>query len=506
MPIRLSGMVSGLDTDAIVKELMSAQSQKKVKVQNNKTQAEWKKEIWDELNTKIYALYTEKLSSLKLQGTYLTKKAESSNSDKVGASATNASNGSYTVEVKSVASAQYVTGADISSKGLTKDSTLVSAGMSAGQTIVVKTGKDLDKEYRYTVTADSKVSDFTSMLQSQGLNASFDNATGRFYISSKETGKDNKFTMVSEGAAAGTDLTALGLQDITVTEAENGKAAASSSEVAVIAGSDAEVILNGATINSSSNTIQTNGLTIEAKAKTSAGEKINISVSNNTEGVYDKVKEFVKSYNELVTEMYTKYSAKRAKGYDMLTDEQKKEMSDEQVELWEDKIKSTLLRRDDTLNSLLNTFRSKLQETVTVDGTAYSLSSFGIVSGDYSEHGKIHINGNIEDSFYGSKEDQLKKALDENPEAVSKAMSKIMEGVYNSLTEAMSASKISSALTFYNDKQLQTQIDDYEKELTKWETRLTDLEERYYKQYSKMESAIAKLQSEQNSLAGFLGN
>ena len=141
MPIRMSGMISGLDTDAIIKELMSAQSMKKTTLEQNKEKLSWKKEKWEDLNTKIYALYTEKLSSLKMQGSYLAKKATSSNPDKADATATTASSGSYELTVSKLASSQFVTGADISSKGLKKNSTLVEAGMTVGQTITVKLDK-----------------------------------------------------------------------------------------------------------------------------------------------------------------------------------------------------------------------------------------------------------------------------------------------------------------------------------------------------------------------------
>ena len=57
MPIRMSGMISGMDTEALIKELMSAQSAKKTKLEQKKTKLEWKKEKWAELNTKIYKLY-----------------------------------------------------------------------------------------------------------------------------------------------------------------------------------------------------------------------------------------------------------------------------------------------------------------------------------------------------------------------------------------------------------------------------------------------------------------
>ena len=88
MQIRLSGMISGLDTDAIVKELMSAQSMKKTKIEQKKTKAEWKQDKWKELNTKLYALYTEQVGKLKLQSSYMTKKVTSSNSSAVAFDAT----------------------------------------------------------------------------------------------------------------------------------------------------------------------------------------------------------------------------------------------------------------------------------------------------------------------------------------------------------------------------------------------------------------------------------
>ena len=187
MPIRLGGMISGLDTDAIVKELMSAQSLKKTNVENKKTKLEWKKEKWEDLNTKIYSLYTEKLSNLKLQGSYLTKKVTSSDDSRVKATATNAANGSYSIEVKQLASGQYVTGADISEKNLKKSSLLSDAGMSVGQTITIGTTKEdtenggrVPETTTFTVTEESTISDLIGKLTEAGLNASFDEKTDRF--------------------------------------------------------------------------------------------------------------------------------------------------------------------------------------------------------------------------------------------------------------------------------------------------------------------------------------
>ncbi|MBO4505792.1 MAG: flagellar filament capping protein FliD [Lachnospiraceae bacterium] len=511
MPIRMSGMISGIDTDAVIKELMAAKSMKKTTLEQNQEKLSWKKEKWEDLNTKIYALYTEKLASLKLEGTYLAKSAASSNSEKATATASTASTGSYELTVSQLASAQFVTGSDISSKNLTGSSKLVDAGMVAGQTITVRVNKSdaAEGEEPYTetnieVTDEMTIRDFTAKLQTAGLNANFDQATGRFYISAKNSGEANKFTMISSQSGE-TGLAALGLGDIDDTLATGGQTAADATTMAVVAAKDAKLVLNGATISSSTNTITANGMTIDLKGTTSEGERITLNVSADTDGIYNKIKDFVKSYNELMKEMYDSYNAASARKYNMLTDDEKEAMTEKQVELWEDKIKGALLRNDTTLNSLMTIFRSSMQGTVEVDGKNYSLANFGIVTGVYTEHGLLHINGDSEDGSYADKEDALKKAIEQDPETTSKALSKLFSGFYDSLTKQMSASSISSALTLYNDKQIQSQIDSYQTQINDWEDRLADLEERYYKQFSSMESSLADLQSKQNQLSGLLG-
>ncbi|MCQ2496836.1 MAG: flagellar filament capping protein FliD [Lachnospiraceae bacterium] len=502
MPIRMSGMVSNLDTDAIIKEMMSAQSLKKTAIEQKKTKLDWKKEKWEEMNTKIYSMYTEKLSSLKLQGSYLTKKATSSNESKAKATATSAAAGSYSLKIDSLASAEFVTGADISGKELKESSKLIDAGMAAGQTISIRTGKDFDKTTEITVDEDTTVKDFIQKLKDAGLNASFDSKNGRFFISAKESGVENGFSI--ESNVTGSDgLEALGLGNIDSELAGKGQVAADKNQMAIVGAKDASIVLNGAVISSTSNTVQANGLTLELIGTTE--DAMSITVGNDTDAVYDKVKDFVKSYNELLDEMTTKYNAASARKYAMLTDDEKEAMSEDQVKLWEDKIKDSLLRNDDTLNSLIQTFRSAMQEGTEVDGVKFSLSSFGIVTGNYTENGKLHINGDSEDTQYSDKTNQLRDALEKDPEKVGKALSDIMSKFYNTLTKKMSATSLSSALTLYNDKQIKSQTDEYEKQISSWETRLTDMEDRYYKQFSTMEKYMADLQSKQSQLSGMLG-
>ena len=116
MAIRMSGMISGLDTESIVKSLMETQQAKKTKIESKKQKLEWKQEIWSGLNTKMYSFYKDYAGKLRFQSNYQTKKATSSDSTKVTVSAnSSATKGTYRVNVKSLAAAQYVTSAKISS-------------------------------------------------------------------------------------------------------------------------------------------------------------------------------------------------------------------------------------------------------------------------------------------------------------------------------------------------------------------------------------------------------
>lgn len=217
------------------------------------------------------------------------------------------------------------------------------------------------------------------------------------------------------------------------------------------------------------------------------------------------VKQFVKDYNTLIDELNKAYYAESARGYEPLTDEQKDAMSDTEVEKWETKIKDSLLRRDNTLGSLLTAMRGALNGAVEVDGKNYSLSSFGICTTKYTERGKLHIYGDQEDPDGMLYDDKLRKAIEEDPEKVMEVLQTISNNLYNTMKDKMKATELSSALTFYNDKKLTKDLTSYKKELTKQEKRLQEIEDRYYKQFAAMETALSKLSSQSSSLASMLG-
>ena len=633
MAMRMTGLVSGMDTESMVKELVSASSEKVNKIKQKKQDVEWKKEIWSGLNTKIYNFYKTQLSAFKSVSNYKTKKATASDETKVTVKAgAGATNGTHSVSVEQTASSAYLTGDNIKIYGksyttyndaglATKFADMTDAsGQSlnlTGQKISISDGtktvkyelggigtdgvaslselnEKLAKEENfkglsasikdgkltftnttaktaddgsksgttYTVKADalgingtvgydkdaadgntvstaftakvannftsadisgstkladlgikvgttfsvngkdfvvddkSTINDFTTAISKMGVSASFDASHGRFYLNASKTGAANDFNLTSGDSSA---LEALGL----------------GSKAEKVDARDAIIYYNKVKYTSDSNTLTVNGLTITAKAKTDSA--VNIEVAADTDSAYNTVKKFVKAYNDLIDEMNKYYNEKDA-GYDALTEDERSKLSDTQIEKWEEKAKQGLLRRDSTLQTLLSGMRTTLNRGVQVtmeDGSTktMTLASLGIVTGDYTENGKLHILGDEDDDQYSSETNTLKNLLESGSDIVGQVIggstntSGVGTQMYDYLRKSMTRIEgVRSTQTFYNDKTLDSEIDDYDDDIDKWDEKLQNLEDKYYDQFSKMESAMAKLQSQQSYLSSLFGS
>jgi len=643
MAIRMTGLISNLDTEGIIKELMQAQNMKKTKIDNKITKLEWKQEKWKELNTKIYKLYTDSLADMKTEGTYLTKKASSSNESKLKVSAgSSAAEGTHSVTVGKLASAQYLTGGVIKPPAgseltqINRATKLADLGFDTSGSSVIKIQTGDNEATVLTVDEDTTIASFIEKCNEAGINASFDDSYDRIFLSAKASGVDNAFRITTGVSSAGDEREALkdvfdfdnlssgqkakvntlidnlrtaslgddgnamteaeealsdylttlqtdkikketeeayraslakeeefdqevldqkitealeaaetqltekatalgtaignyesavadetlstandgglknlGLSDVDFSVDANGEISYSalneSAGASLIKASDGWITYNGAKFEASSNSYTINGLNFTANAVTAEGEAITVTVNKDVDAVYDKVKNFIKQYNELLDEMNKLYNADSARGYDILTDEEREAMTEEQIEKWENKIKDSLLRRDDSLGSLLNTMKTTLAKNVNVNGKNYALSSFGVVTSDYTEKGKLHLLGDSEDAYGKEYADKLKAALSEDADTVMEVFSTIAKDLYDDMSEKMRSSSVNSALTFYNDKQLDKTMKSYKDDLATLEKRLQEIEDRYYKQFTAMEVAMSKLNSQQSSLGSFLG-
>ena len=268
-------------------------------------------------------------------------------------------------------------------------------------------------------------------------------------------------------------------------------------------GQDAEIELNGVVIHQSANQFSIAGLNYDLTG-TSSTETVNVTVSRDTDAVYDSIKSFVDLYNTTIALINDEITEK-SDGYLPLTDDQREELSDDQEKQWEDKARKGILRNDHILSSTVSKMRSSMSSVVPgVSNTKYDiLSEIGITTGDYSERGKLYID-----------ETKLKDALSKDPDAVMELFTKssdtysqkgIAARLYDDLTAGINSlidkAGAESDFSQYDDSILGKQIEDYDEEIDRWEERLEVLEDRYWKQFTAMEEAIQKMNSQSSWLS-----
>lgn len=544
--LRMTGMYSGMDTESIVSQLVKTKSTKVTNLKNEQKKLEWKQTAWQDLNSKIYNMYSKTLSKLRLTSTYSQKTTTSSDTTKATVVAgSSAVNGTQTLEVKALAKSGYLTGAKLAQKKTEEkdtDGTVKSTELSdwttsdklseidsslAGKKISISVGGATAKEIE--ITSDMTINGFVGKLKEAGVNANFDTTNQRFFISSTGTGSAMEFKLTDDDGA----LASLGL-DTSVDYSQGTVASVDTTSSATrVAAQDAEIVLNGATFTSSSNTFSVNGLTINAVGVTDG--EISIVTATDYDGIYNTIKDFFSEYNDLINEIDKLYNADSARKYDMLTDDQKESMTDDEVEQWEDKIKSALLRKDGNLYSVMNAmtstmldgyYKNNLSESQKKNmtqseidqwykengGKKLYLSDFGIKTKSYfecedNEHHAYHIDGDEDDEYSGTKTDKLKAAIAEDPEGVAEYFASLCKTLYSKLDETMGKSTdYSSMYKAYNDKQLKKDYENYTKKISEAEDELSDYEDKWYNKFASMETALSKLQSQQSSISSLLGS
>ena len=576
MPIRISGMNSGLDTEALVSELVSAYNKKTDKYVKAQTKVAWKQEAWKTMSAKTYA-FRNSLDKLRFSSAYNLKTTSVSNSAKASITAgNNAVNGTQTLEITSLAKTGYLTGGKMKSA----DGSKVTASSTMKDLGVTTEGDFSINGKRVTINGDMKVSEVVSKLKDAGVSANFDETNQRIFVSSTESGKDADFSLSALDANGAKALSALGLyadpggtaadyvelwakkseqlgemlesygsgkndKDLVIAsfakeykaadddikklvlgqfrdfieykageksdKKEGGTEPVAYSEGAVrIYGQDAAITLNGAKFTSSSNSFSINGLTINAMALTDENETLTITTSTDNQGIYDKIKDFLSEYNSLINAMTSSYNAENTNEYEPLTSEEKDAMSESEVEKWEEKGKSGILRRDTTLSSLMSAMTGVMSKSYKIGDNTYALSTFGIktlgiMNAEKNEHNAYHIDGDADDDDTSSNTDKLMAAIVSDPEGVTQFFQKLTGDLYEKLGDHMTSTNLRTYGTFYNDKEMAKEYSDYTKTISDWEDKVADIEDSYYKKFAAMESALAKLQSQSSQLSGLLG-
>ncbi|CAH0231878.1 flagellar filament capping protein FliD [Priestia megaterium] len=270
-------------------------------------------------------------------------------------------------------------------------------------------------------------------------------------------------------------------------------------------GTDAKFTLNGLETTRKSNTFTTGGVTYTLQNNFTGDVRVN--VSNDTQKVFDTIKDFVTKYNELIEKINGKITEERDRNYQPLTDEEREKLTDKQAEQWDVKAKSGLLKGDSILSSGLNQMRSNWYASVSgVSGGFSQLTDIGIsTSANYSDRGKLVIEGD------GTK---LKEAIEKDPQSVMDLFMKsgsttsekgIVRRLRDTITQTVSKVEQRAGRSTWTSEQflLGRNLKSVNSQITSFESRLTQVEDRYYRQFTAMEKAIQNANAQSAQLSQY---
>ena len=569
MATRIGGLASGMDIDKIVQDLMRVERTKVDKVTQNKTKLEWTRDRYNEVN-KIFAdfvLNTRKAFGLTdtSSGTIVNnsvnslkwiKSAVATDSAIADVSArSNAVNGSYHIKVHQLATNWSAASKEEISIGADKTNIKSQFDLSNSDiinfTITANAGMDNEQKVKVYVTnnevsirttdpmGDSKITldgrnlsnfslrEIADQINKSdiGVTAIYDGSIDRFFLQTDETGEQNTMQIIDE--SNNSFISKLKLQ-----YDNNGNPA----DVAMnsqYSGKDAIIDFGMAkNIQKSSNQFVINNIDFNLKA---VGEAA-IKIDTDEDAVIGKVREFVHQYNGLIDKLDGILGESRHRNFPPLTEEQKKDMSEKEIDAWEEKARSGLLRNDGTINSTMQNLRIGLYERVEgTMGTFQHLLEIGIETESYtsgSMGGKLRID---ETKFRNALRDDVDGVMDllfkepdsnitddkekrQNTGLVGRVYGDLVIGMKEIIRKAgpgkdaqlfrtVNSTILIDFVTNHSSiSMLDESINDYSKRILELERRLADKEEGYWRKFTAMETALSKMYSQSDWLAQQLGS
>ncbi|HOM01292.1 MAG TPA: flagellar filament capping protein FliD [Acetivibrio sp.] len=255
---------------------------------------------------------------------------------------------------------------------------------------------DVGKSY-----ANATMNDVMNAINSSkaGVKVSYDSLNDRFIMESKTLGATSTIEITDTDPSNGL-LKAMGLVGGTYT-----------------AGKDAEFTLDGVTdMKRGTNEFTIDGVTYTLKEVTT--EPVTIDVKADIDGVVENIKNFINSYNDMISKINSVLTEERDRKYPPLTDDQKKAMTEDDIRRWEEKAKSGLLRSDSILENIVTSLRRALYDKV--EGSSLSLYQIGITTGLYQDKGKLVID-----------EEKLRAALTDNYDGVVQLFTQSSQYTYS---------------------------------------------------------------------------
>lgn len=546
---RITGLATGLDVDSVVKETMQAYQTKIDTVDQQKKVAELQQEMYRDVIKECRNFYDDyfdisKSDSILLQRNWGTTTFESSNSAVSVTGNGGAEVAKYSVEVTSVAKvASYVMPIDD-----VKDTFYIN-------NVKVEIDKEKDK------TASEKVASINKALKGSGVTAKYSEFSNGIVFTTDKLGADQsitvsdvktttensdfytgleenynkiisdedkkKFEVKVADQTINVDLSggfskekineAMKEKGIYISEGENGSYNVTYPENSIqkAQGSNCEAIIRKdgqeyKVSGSNSNSITLDGVTFKFNSVTT--EEVKITGKTDTKAIKDKLVKFVDDYNKIMEKLNTLINEKRDKDYMPLTEAQKEEMTDKQIELWEKKVKEGQLSRDSDLIRIRNSMKNAMSSLS--GGTGESLAAFGIKPvSDY--------NGNKNGTFTID-EEALNKALENDIENVmntfiasskndsDKGALQKLKSIFDTETQSSTSALIKKAgmegSSTASNNTLSNKIKKYEEKISRMETIFSTKQQALYSKYARLETLMNNLNSQSSYLTSMFSS
>lgn len=399
---RITGLATGMDIDEMVTNMLTGEQSKIDKAEQKKTTQTWQQEIYRDVITDVKGLYDKYFSAtssdyILSSKVFTNMTVSSSNSSVITATASaGASSVNYKFEVSQLATAPKFSS---TKDGLAKTSNLGDLGLTGETTFKINYGEESSE---ITIDKDDTIESLISKINASTdgkIKASFSEMTGKFSIESTTTGSESKLQIIGESTdESGTAKGALEFLGI-----GNSEVLGTDSKVNVF-DSSGNIIREGMT--NSSNTFTLDGITYTLNGTTNANETVTLTSTQDTQSTVNTMKAFIEEYNSMLDNIYSLVTEKKNTDYDPLTDAQKEEMSETEIEKWEEKAKAGILRNDSGLRSFVEDMKTAVYGSL--GDLGISLSDIGITSvSDYNKPGQLALD-----------EEVFTKALEENGELV----------------------------------------------------------------------------------------
>lgn len=527
--MRIGGLATGMDTDKMVKDMMKPYNMRVDKMKQDTTVVKWQqdayrevmddisgisKKYFDVLNGDKYMLSSNNFSALKPIG------IDENSGLKIKANTTGME-GHYSIKVDKIATKAKLEATPTKDFDPNKEVSTILTGK------VQFTINGESFEYDFSTTDKEKtIKDILSDISGSKtkIDARYSELTKKIIFSSTKEGKDAEINIEDStdflGKLFGKSMV--------------GKVKGEGSQVTITSPDGTN------TVTQKSNSFSIDGVSYDISG-VKEGKTVDFVLEGNSDEAFEKVKGFIEDYNKLIDKVQKKLTEKKNRSFKPLTEEQKKEMKEKDIELWEEKAKSGLLRGDSNLQNMLTSLRRAFFDKV--EGAGLTLRELGLnTSVNYKEGGKIVFDQSL-DKDGNNGESRLKKLLKEDPNKVFKIFSKestnypsyspdltiserqkrnseegILQRINDIFQDYTRTTRSSSGrrgifvekagikgTTSEINNSLFKELEKREKMIKEMEKKLAERENKYYIQFSKLEKYMNKMNAQSSWLSQQFG-